>query len=618
MASRLRIKDHIRESRLFNERAALALALVIIMIFIILARLVYLQILSHEHYTTLAEDNRVSIVAVPPTRGLIYDRNGIILAQNLPTFSLEIVPERTRNIEETIRELSKIIEISDDNIKRFNKQLRQKSAFRSIPLRTHLNDIEVARFATDRHRFPGVEIEARLIRNYPYSHLTAHVIGYVGRININELRQIDTTNYSATHHIGKLGVEKFYEEELHGTVGFKNIETNVVGRTIRTLEQTLPQPGKNLTLTLDIELQQVANEALGDHRGAAIVIDPRNGDLLAMVSKPSYDPNLFVTGISSKDYRALQNDLDNPLFNRALKGQYPPGSTIKPFVGLAGLNSGLIHGGSSTFCRGWFSLKGDDHKYRDWKKTGHGKTTLEKAMIESCDVFFYEMALLLGIDAMSDYLAHFGFGKKTGIDLPGELAGIRPSSHWKRQKKGLPWYTGETLISGIGQGYNLATPLQLATATAMLANQGMRYTPRIVKAFGASTATEAPLEVMPERQDLHHISADEHWNYITNSMVRAVHSVRGTAHTISRNLAFKIAGKTGTAQVFSIKQDEEYVKEELAKRLHDHALFIAFAPADKPEIAIAVIVENGGHGSSVAAPVARKIIDHYMASKQPL
>jgi len=612
--ARLRIKDHIRESRTFNERAAIALAFVVIMIFAILARLVYLQIISHEHYTTLAEDNRVSIVPVPPTRGLIYDRYGIILAQNVPAFSLEIVPERVTDIGQTVKALSEIIEITDDHIKRFKKQLRQKSSFRSIPLRTHLNDVEVARFAASRHLFPGVEIEARLVRDYPYSHLTAHVIGYVGRININELKKVDASNYSATHHIGKLGVEKFYEDQLHGTVGFKNIETNVVGRTIRTLEQTPPLPGNDLYLTLDIELQQAASKALGNNRGAAIAIDPRSGDVLAMVSQPSYDPNPFVVGIDSKSYRALQEDIDKPLFNRTLKGQYPPGSTIKPLVGLAGLESGNIKINDSTFCPGWFSLKGDDHKYRDWKKTGHGATTLEKAIVESCDVYFYDLALNLGIDAMSDYLSYFGLGKKTNIDLPGELSGILPSSHWKRQKKGLPWYTGETLISGIGQGYNLTTPLQLASATATLASRGLYSQPRIVKAFGSNDHSE-PVPAPLNQEDRHKIASNENWEYMVNSMVKVVHSVRGTARSINRDIPFKIAGKTGTAQVFGIKQDEKYVKEDIAERLRDHALFIAFAPADKPEIAIAVIVENGGSGGAVAAPVARKIIDQYMISK---
>jgi len=613
--ARLRIKDHIRESRTFNERAAIALALVVVMIFVILARLVYLQIISHDHYSTLAEDNRVSIVPVPPTRGLIYDRNGIILAQNLPAFSLEIVPERISDIDQTIAALGEIIEISDDHLKRFNKQLQQKSAFRSIPLRTHLNDVEVARFAANRHLFPGVEIEARLVRDYPYSHLTAHAIGYVGRININELKKVDAANYSATHHIGKLGIEKFYEGSLHGTVGFKSIETNVVGRTIRTLERTPPQPGNDLHLTLDIALQQVADKALGNHRGAAIAIDPRNGEVLAMVSKPSYDPNPFVVGIDSKSYRALQEDIDNPLFNRALKGQYPPGSTIKPLIGLAGLENEIVTIQKSTFCPGWFSLKGDDHKYRDWKKTGHASTTLEKAIIESCDVYFYDMSLHLGIDAMSDYLSHFGLGKKTGIDLPGELAGILPSSHWKRQKKGLPWYTGETLISGIGQGYNLTTPLQLASATATLASRGLHSRPHLVKTLGSSLNSElAP--VVFDQEDRHKIATDEHWEFMVEAMVKTVHSIHGTARSISKGVSFKIAGKTGTAQVFGIKQDEKYVKEDIAERLRDHALFIAFAPADKPEIAIAVIVENGGSGGSVAAPVARKIIDQYMASKQ--
>ncbi len=611
---RQRIKDHIRESRIFNERAAIALAIVIIMIFVILARLVYLQIISHEHFTTLAEDNRVSIVPIPPTRGLIYDRNGTILAQNVPAFSLEIVPERVADMDQTIQALSEIIEISDDHIKRFKKQQRQKSAFRSIPLRTHLNEVEVARFAASRHLFPGVEIEARLVRDYPYSHLTAHVIGYVGRINVNELKKVDASNYSATHHIGKLGIEKFYEDQLHGTVGFKNIETNVMGRTIRTLEQRLPVPGDDLYLTIDIELQQAASKAFGDHRGAAIAIDPRNGDVLAMVSQPSYDPNPFVVGIDSKSYRALQNDIDNPLFDRALRGQYPPGSTIKPLVGLAGLENGKASINESVFCPGWFSLKGDDHRYRDWKKEGHGVTSLEKAIVQSCDVYFYDLSLKLGIDAMSDYLAQFGLGQKTNIDLPGELAGILPSSHWKRQKKGLPWYTGETLISGIGQGYNLTTPLQLASATATLASRGLHSQPRIVKAIANSRNNE-PQPVPLVQQERHHIASDENWEYTVNTMVRAVHSPRGTARTISHNIPFKIAGKTGTAQVFGIKQDEEYVKEDVAERLRDHALFIAFAPSDKPEIAIAVVVENGGSGGTVAAPVARKIIDQFFLSK---
>ncbi len=614
MAPRLRIKDHIRESRTFNERAAIALAVVVVFIFIILARLVYLQIISHDHYTTLAEDNRVNIVPIPPTRGLIYDRNGTILAQNLPAFSLELVPERITDVEATVQALSKIIEITEDQQKRFKKQLRQKSAFRSIPLRTHLNDVEVARFAANRHRFPGVEIEARLVRDYPYGHLTAHVIGYVGRININELKRIDTSNYSATHHIGKLGVEKFYEDSLHGTVGFKSIETNVVGRTIRTLERTPPLPGNDLYLTLDIELQKVASDALKEYRGALVAIDPRNGEVLAMVSTPSYDPNPFVVGIDSKSYRALQNDIDKPLFNRTLKGQYPPGSTIKPLVGLAGLESGKATLHDSTFCPGWFSLKGDDHKYRDWKRTGHGVTSLEKAIVESCDVYFYNLSLQLGIDAMSDYLSHFGLGKKTGIDLPGELSGILPSSHWKRQKKGLPWYTGETLISGIGQGYNLTTPLQLASATATLASRGLHSTPRIVKAFGAGAGSE-PMPAALDQHDRHNIASDEHWEYMVTTMVKVVHSIRGTARAIGHDIPFKIAGKTGTAQVFGIKQDEQYVEEDIAERLRDHALFIAFAPADKPKIAIAVIVENGGSGGATAAPIARKVIDHYMASK---
>lgn len=611
MSVRLAIKDHIRESRLFNERAAMATAITVILILILVSRFVYLQIISHEHFSTLADDNRINIVAVPPTRGLIYDRNGVLIAQNLPSFSLEIVPEQVKNIDKTLQSLAQLISISDDDISRFYNQLEQNPPFSSIPVRFHLSDEEVALFAANRFRFPGVDIEARLIRDYPHGDLAVHAIGYVGRINVDELKQIDSANYSGTQLIGKTGVEKYYEDVLHGHVGYKRVETNAYGRTIRTLERTASVPGKNIYLTIDLELQKVAEKALKGERGAIVVLDPRNGDILSLVSKPDFDPNPFVVGIDSATYNELQNSKDKPLFNRVLKGQYPPGSTIKPFIGLAGLEYKKIGINTTSFCPGWFTLPGDERKYRDWKRGGHGVVNLDKAIVESCDVFFYDLALTLGIDNIHAFLTQFGFGQKTGVDLTGELPGLLPSREWKQKQHHQPWYPGETLITGIGQGYTLTTPLQLASATAILANRGVHRQPRILYATQEPNNTEMNMRESSEVVSPT-IAKAANWEAIIDSMIRVVHSVHGTAHKISRNLDFNIAGKTGTAQVFSIKENEEYVKEDVSKRLRDHALFIAFAPADDPRIVIAVIVENGGGGASVAAPIARKIIDKYM------
>jgi penicillin-binding protein 2 len=587
MSVRLAIKDHIRESRLFNERAATATVIVVLLMFALITRFVYLQILSHEHFSTLSDDNRISIVPVPPTRGLIYDRNGVLIAQNLPSFSLEIVPEQVTDIDATLKELADLIHISDDDINRFYRQLDQNAPFNSIPVRFHLSDEEVARFAA------------------------VHAIGYVGRINEDELRTIDSAKYSGTQLIGKTGVEKYYEDILHGNVGFKRIETNAYGRTIRTLERTASQPGKNLYLTLDIQLQRVAEKALDGERGAIVALDPRNGDILAFVSKPGFDPNPFVIGIDPDTFDELQHSTDKPLFNRVLKGQYPPGSTLKPFIGLAGLEYEKTGINTTSFCPGWFTLPGDDRKYRDWKRQGHGVVNLDKAIVESCDVFFYDLALTLGIDNIHEFLSQFGFGQRTGVDLTGELSGLLPSREWKRKQHHQPWYPGETLITGIGQGYTLVTPLQLASATAILANRGVHRQPRIVYATQKPDSAEMSIRESSEVTSPA-IAKAANWEFIINSMRRVVHSLHGTAHGISHNLPYKMAGKTGTAQVFGIKEGEEYVKEDVSKRLRDHALFIAFAPVETPHIVIAVIVENGGGGASVAAPIARKVIDKYM------
>jgi len=610
---RLTIKDHIREGRIFNERTIVSLVFIVLFLGLIIGRLVYLQIISHEHYSTLAHDNRITIRAVPPTRGLIYDRNGVLLAQNLPSFSLEFTPEQIPDVDGTIEALSKIIAINADDIAHFKKQLRRQRSFTSIPLRDRLNEEEVARFASNRHRFPGVDIEARLVRNYPLNSLGVHTIGYVARINENELTKVDPSNYSATRFIGKTGIERFYEDSLHGTVGYNHIETNALGRTLRTVKSIPPIPGENLYLSIDSHLQKTAEQALGKHRGAIVAIDPQNGDVLAFASMPGYDPNPFVTGIDLKSYQALQKSSQNPLFNRALRGQYPPGSTMKPFIGLAGLEYERAKTTATSQCKGWFLLKGDDHRYRDWKKEGHGQTSLNKAITESCDVYFYNLAMQLGIDHMHSFLSQFGFGSKTGIDLMGEPAALMPSREWKRQKYRQPWYPGETVITGIGQGYTLATPLQLASATATLANHGIHMQPRLVFAKQQPKNNDVQL-LPPKKPSTITLKRPQDWEIIIHAMRNVVHSSHGTARSIGYGLPFKIAGKTGTAQVYGIKQDEEYDKETVTERLRDHSLFIAFAPADKPRIAMAIIVENGGSGSAVAAPLARKLINEYLLS----
>ncbi len=614
MARPTTLKDHFRETRLFSSRAMVALVFTIALMLVLVARLVDLQVIKHATYTVLSDQNRVHIAALPPTRGLIFDRNGVLLAQNLPSYSLQIVPEQVDDVDATIARLRQLIAITDDDERRFRKRYKSSRRFKPITLRTRLSDQEVARFAVNRHRFPGVDIAARLYRHYPQGRLAVHALGYVGRINERELQNIDTSNYEGTDFIGKTGIEKFYEDILHGEVGVQQVETNAQGRTLRVLEQTPPVPGLNLHLTLDADLQRIAEQALVEERGAVVAIDPRDGSVLVLASMPGFDPNLFVGGIDGKTYRALRDSPDQPLFNRALRGRYPPGSTLKPFIGLAGLEYGVVEPDASIYCPGWYMLDGDDHKYRDWKKSGHGPVDLNRSMVESCDVYYYDLALTLGIDRLSSFLEPFGFNDLTGIDTSGELAGLVPSREWKRRAKREPWYPGETLITGIGQGFNLVTPLALASATATLSTYGQHLRPRLV------AATEDPYsgEVVdfPVVSNIA-IAAEDHanWQYIIKTMIESVHSPRGTARRIGKDAPYTIAGKTGTAQVFGIKQDEEYVEEDIEKRLRDHALFIAFAPAHDPRIAVAVIVENGGSGGAVAAPIARKVMDAWLLDK---
>lgn len=609
MHKRVRIKDHVQESRLFTRRSITAMVAIIIVILCIFARLFWLQIVNHEHYSTLSRNNRVKLSPIPPTRGLIYDRNGVILAENIPSFTLEVIPEQVDDMDYMLSELKKIISISDRELEHFERLLSQKRRFDSIPLRFRLNEEEVARFAVNRHRFNGVDIQARLTRHYPHGELGVHVIGYVGLIDEKELQRIDVSNYSATTHIGKLGIERSYEDTLHGTVGYRQEEVNAQGRLIRILQEAPPISGKHIYLNIDLGLQKLASDALGEFRGSVVAIEPDTGAVVVLLSKPGYDANLFVNGIDTQSYNELRNSRDKPLFNRALLGQYPPGSTIKPFMGLAGLEHGLAN--DSVNCQGHYELKGDERKYRDWKKQGHGITDLNVAITESCDVYFYDLAHRLNIDRMHDFLNKFGFGSKTGIDILGEVSGLLPSSEWKRRARHEVWYPGETLIAGIGQGFTLVTPLQLASATASLAAHGKRLQPQLVHSIeGAEDSLPVVQQVsaLPEISLKH--AAD--WERVIRPMVDVLHGARGTARGSARNIKYKMAGKTGTAQVFGIAQDAEYDANEIDARLRDHSLFIAFAPAEKPRLAIAVIAENAGSGSATAAPMARKVMDRYL------
>ncbi|MDX1443750.1 MAG: penicillin-binding protein 2, partial [Gammaproteobacteria bacterium] len=545
-----------------------------------------------------------------PNRGLIFDRNGVLLAENVPNYQLEIIPEQVPDLAATLDRLGDIIDLRPADIERFNKLRRTKRSFQPIPLRYSLTDEDVARFAVHRQDFPGVDIRARLTRRYPLGPVAAHAIGYIGSINESELEARDPARYSGTSQIGKVGIEVAYEESLHGYPGIEQVETNAQNRTLRTLETEAPTPGTDLYLSIDAGLQKAAYEALGEFKGAAVAIDPNNGEVLALVAKPAYDPNLFVDGIDSRNFRRLNEDPRRPLFNRAVVGTYPPGSTIKPMLGLAGLHYGVVTSTHSTMCRGFFLLEGNPRPYRDWKREGHGHTDMDKAIAESCDVYYYELAVELGIDRIHEFLERFGLGHETGIDLIGERDGLLPSREWKRRTRNMPWFPGETVNVGIGQGFMLTTPLQLAHSTARLAMRGKAFEPRLVHAMRDPESGEirkTAVEPLPTME----IRGDWAWEFITNSMERVLHDVKGTAWSAGRGLKYRMAGKTGTAQVYTLGEDEEYEEEEVAANLRDHGLFIAYAPADDPELALAVVVENGGGGSR-AAPVARKIMDAWL------
>ncbi|MGB0663511.1 MAG: penicillin-binding protein 2 [Pontibacterium sp.] len=624
-------KPHSQEQRTFVARSLVAGALVFVVLALIFARYYYLQVVEHDRYAALSEDNRIQYQPVAPTRGLLFDRNGQLLADNQPTFRLTLLKEEAGNIDEALAEIGQLIELSESDIERFYKRLDQRRRPHStVPLKFRLTDEEIALLSVNYHRLPGVSVEADLTRYYPHGETLVHALGYVGRINDSEAQRLDKDEYAATHYVGKLGVEKYFESQLHGKVGYQKVEVNARGRVMRVLESKQPEPGKNLQLTLDMDLQRASEKLLEGRRASIVAIDPKDGGILALVSTPGYDPNQFVTGISSKDYNALKDSPDLPLFNRALRGRYPPGSTIKPIVALAAIDSGTVKPSFKVRDPGWFTLTEGGRKYRDWKRTGHGTVGLNLALAQSCDTWFYNVANRMGPDPMADYLGRFGFGKDPSIGLPEATRGILPSKEWKRNVRGRSWYPGDSLNMSIGQGFMVTTPLQLATATAVIANRGKWVQPHMVTGEVvthqdsenpalAATSELKPIDIeyayeKPKDVELNH---PEYWDIIIKGMVDVVHGPQGTARKVGLSAPYQIAGKTGTAQVVGIKQDEEYDAEALDERHRDHALFVAFAPVDDPQIAVAVIVENGGGGSSTAAPIARQVMDAYLLGVEP-
>ncbi|MEL0320996.1 MAG: penicillin-binding protein 2 [Gammaproteobacteria bacterium] len=600
----MELSTGVREKNLIQSRVAVAALGGGILLLLLLTRLIWLQLVETERFQTASEANRLQTLPVGPARGLIVDRNGVVLAENRPNLQLLLVPEEVPDMDQLIAEVRKRIEFTDSDAERFAKNLKTRRRPRDpVVVKDELSESDAARIAVDLFRFPGLQIEARPTRHYPYGGLTAHSLGYVGRLSLNELKNIEESRYAGTETIGKLGVEKAYEDMLLGQVGVERVETSARGQIMRSVDREDPTPGADIPLHMDIGLTAKLYDVLGDNRGAIVAIDPKNGGILGLASAPTYDANSFIGGISQAEYTALQVDRDTPLFNRALRGQYPPGSTIKPMIGLVGLHYGAVSWKTEIADRGFFQLSGDDHKYRDWKKWGHGRVNMDKAVIESCDTYFYEMAVRLGIDQMSEGMQHFGFGRRQGRDIQGDLPGILPSREWKRSARNQPWYLGETVISGIGQGFWVTTPLQLAAATTAMARRGNFIEPHFSLLEDVDAGAPVPIG---ESMD---------WERMIDAMEDVLHGERGTARGAARGLNYRIAGKTGTAQVISIGQEEEYDAAELEERLRDHALFVGFAPADSPSIVVALIIENRGSGGTTAAPVARKIFDYWLLDR---
>jgi penicillin-binding protein 2 len=613
MLQTLGFRDRQGEVRITRSRIQISTVVIALLVAVLVARLGYLQLVRHDHYTTLSQDNRVKVIPVAPTRGLIFSSDGVLLAENRPAFRLQVIPERVKDMKADLEAIGRIVDLTPADIERFERLRKRKRRFDAVPLRFKLTEEEVARFSVDKHRFPGFEVTATLNRHYPVGAMMGHVVGYVGRIDADDLKELDATNYSATTHIGKVGVETYYESLLHGQVGLDQVEVNSQGRTLRVLESKPPSTGATLQLTIDTRLQAAATNALAGRRGAVAAIEPQTGKVLALVSVPNYDPNPFVNGITATLYSELRDSPDRPLFNRAVQAAYPPGSTIKPMMGLAGLFHGLRTDDTATWCPGWYVLEGDPHRYRCWNKGGHGHMNLHEAIAQSCDVYFYQLAFELGIDRMHGFLAQFGLGAKTGIDLPSEVAGVNPSRDWKRKLRKQRWFPGESLIAGIGQGFHTATVLQLAEATAIIASRGEARKPHLVARVDAGGKVLDMIAPARKVVDL----PEAAWQEVIDAMHAVVQGPTGTARASAEGAPYQYAGKTGTSQLFGIRQNEEVSNDDIEERLRDHGLFIAFAPLDNPVIALAVVVENGASGSKSAAPVARKILDEYLLRIRP-
>jgi penicillin-binding protein 2 len=620
---RVIIRNHSAEANLFARRTFITFVGVIVLVLVLFSNLYSLQIASYEKYQTRSNSNRIKLLPVAPNRGLIYDRNGVILADNKPIYSLAVIPEQTKNLQESVTNISDLLDISTDMQEKFFNSVKRKRRFKQIELHPRLSEQQVAIFSVNQHKFPGIFVDARLKRYYPFGKLTTHTLGYVARINRKDANQLEldgkSENYAATHDIGKLGIEKFYEDILHGKIGHQEVEINNQGRIIRTLDYTPPTPGKDLTLTLDIELQMIAKRALSGKRGAVVAMDPRTGGVLAMYSNPSYDGNLFVHGISNKNWQKIRNSKDLPLINRSVQG-YPPASTVKPFLALTGLEEEVITPETKIWDPGWYQLKGLPNKYRDWKKWGHGWVDLNRAIEQSCNIYFFDLAFKLGITKISTMMERFGFGDYTGIDIHEESKAIMPSIEWKRARYNKSWYTGETLSVGIGQSYWTVTPLQLTQALTTLVNRGKRKVPHLLKSTmlpGSNDDEASTEEIIYEEQAPLVLKQEKNWDLILNAMHRTVQQVGATAYTPFKGSKYDAAGKTGSAQVARIKQDEKYDAKAIQENKRDNAMFIAFAPFNAPEIVVAVAIENvsKGGGGTNAGPVARQIMDQYFGNR---
>ena len=605
------LKDHDSEKRLVNKRLIACAALVLAISCALIGRMYFLQVTEFDYNSTVSENNRVHVLPIPPERGFIYDRNGVLLADNQPSFNMTITRERAGDTAKVLDSVISILHLPEEDRAVFAKAMKQaRHPFDPSTLLYELTEDQIALLAVNQFRLPGIDVEAQFVRHYPQGDHFAHSVGYVGRINEKEAKQLNATQYRGTQSIGKTGIERFYENELHGQVGFEEVETNAQGRVMRVLRHTDAVAGKNIVLSLDIKLQEAAEDALGDRRGSIIALDPKTGEVLAMVSKPSFDPNLFVTGISSRDYSGLRDSIDKPLFNRALRGLYAPGSTIKPEVAIAGLDSGVISASTRVFDPGYFQLPNVDHKYRNWNHSGDGWVDLNAAIMRSNDTYFYDLASKLGIDRMHDYMAEFGLGQKVSLDMFEESSGLMPSREWKRSTRRQAWFPGETVILGIGQGYMQVTPLQLAQATALIANKGVWNRPHLARTVdGTPPVDEHPIPnlVLRDPRD---------WDQVNHAMQLVMHDPRGIARAAAQGVQYRIAGKSGTAQVVAIKQGERYNRLKTAERNRDNALFVGFAPADHPSVVVAVMIENGEAGGRVAGPVVREVMDAYLLDEQ--